>query len=96
MYVYHVHGIIFHYVILVRARTFDIYVWHDIMSAFPFLWHPAMYNALCTIKSGLGGTYTSPLGGSMCTYVGRMWRSTTHPTLPETEKSLRSCYCFKE
>ena len=31
---------------------------------------------------GLGGTYTSSLSGSMCAYVGCVWRSTTYPSLP--------------
>ena len=44
---------------LVRMRIFNIYVRHDIMWGFPFLWHPVTCNALCPIKSGPGGLYTS-------------------------------------
>ena len=54
-----------------------------------------MCNALSPIMPGPGGMYTSPLGGFMCEYVGRVWRSTTHPTLLGTGKSPRPCDEFK-
>ena len=83
------------YVMLVQTRNFDIYVHHDIMCAFLFLRRLVMCNVLCVTKSDLEGTYTSPLGGSICAYVGRLWRSIIHLTLSETGKSLRSCNSFK-
>ena len=42
------------FVMLVRTHTFDIYVCHDIMPAYPFLWHPATYNVLCQTMLDLG------------------------------------------
>ena len=50
--------ILLRYIMLVRTRTFDIYVHHDIMRAFLFLWQPATCNALFSTKSGSWGTYT--------------------------------------
>lgn len=87
--------ILFHYLMIVRTRKFDIYVPHDIMRVFLFMWHPVKCNALCLTKSVLGDTYTSPLGGPMCVYVGRVWRSTMHSILPGIGKSLRLCYVSK-
>ena len=74
---------------------FDIYVRHDIMWAFFVLWCPVMCNMLCPTKPGARRTYTSPRGGSMCEYMGRVWRSTTYPTLPIVEKHPRSCKVYE-
>lgn len=38
--------IFFHYVMLVRTRTFAIYVRHYIMRVFPFLWRLVICNVL--------------------------------------------------
>ena len=56
---------------------------------FSVLWCPATCNTLCPTKSGPEGMFTSPPGGSMYTYMGRVWRSTTHPTLPRIGKRPR-------
>ena len=56
---------------------------------FSVLWCPATCNTLCPTKLGPGGTYMSPRGESMYTYMGHVWRSTTHPTLPRIEKRPR-------
>ena len=63
------------------------------ISCGPFyvLWCPATCNTLCPTKPGLGGMYTSPPGGFMYAYMGHVWRSTTHPTLPGIEKRPRLC-----
>ena len=45
MYVMYI-GILPRNVMLVRMRTFDIYVCHDIMWVFPFLRHPVTCNIL--------------------------------------------------
>ena len=87
-------GMLLHYVMLVQTLTFNIYG-HDIMHAFLFLWCPVILTC-CAHHVRSTGYYTSPPGGSTCTYVGRVCWSTTHQTLPETEKSLRSYYGFKE
>ena len=58
-------AILSRYVMLVQTRTFDIYVFHDIMRTFLFLWRPMTCNALCLTKPYSGGTYTSLPGGSM-------------------------------
>ena len=42
------------------------------------------------------GMYTSPPGGSMYAYMGRVWRSTTHPTLPRIEKRPRLCKVYEK
>ena len=47
-------GILPYCVLLVCTHTFDIYVCHDIMQTFPFLWRLATCNALCPTKPGLG------------------------------------------
>ena len=96
MYVCHVHRDTSCYVILVRTRTFDIYVRHDIMQVFPFLWRSATCIVLYLSKTSLWGTYMSPPCESMCTCMGRVWGSTTHPTLPETEKSPGHITILKE
>ena len=88
-------GILPRYVMLVRTRMFNIYVSHDIMHAFSFLMCLVMCNVFSPTKLGRRGMYTSPFGGPMCAYMGRVWRSTMHPILPGTRRSLRSCYIFK-
>ena len=88
-------GIFLYYDMLERARTFDIYVRHDILRTFSFLWRPGTCNALCSTKSDLGSTYTSPLGGLICAYVGHVWRSVIHPTLSGSKKSLRLYKLYK-
>ena len=58
---------------------------------FSVLWCPATCDTLCPTKSGAGGMYTSSPGGSMYAYMGHVWSSTTHPTLPRIEKRPRLC-----
>ena len=85
-------GILPCYVILVLMRTFHIYVCHDIMWAFPFCGIRQRVSTFSLTKPDSEGTYLSSFGGSMQVCVGRVWRSTTHPTLPRQLKSSRSCY----
>ena len=75
--------------------TFDIYVHHDIIRVFSFLWHSVMCNALCQTKSNLRGTYMSLPGEPMCAYVGYVWRSIIHLTLSGSEKSPMLCKVYK-
>ena len=74
-------------------RLYDTKGWITIfmfamISCGPFsvLCYPTTCNTLCPTKLGLEGTYMSPPGGSMYTYMGHVWRSTTHPTLPGIKK----------
>ena len=79
-----------------ERRNYDIYIRHDIMRAlFCSVVSGDVYH-MCPTKSGLGGMYTSPPGGSMYAYMGRVWRSTTHPTLPEIEKRPRLCKVYEK
>jgi len=73
-----------------ERMKFDIYVCHDIMQSFSVLWCLATCKKLCPTKPGSRGTYTSPPGVSMCTYMGRVWRGITHPTLPRIEKHSKA------
>ena len=72
MYVYHVHLDTFLYVMILQMHAFDIYVRHDIMRTFLFMWRLMACNVLCPTKSGPRGTYTCPSGGLMCVYVSRV------------------------
>ena len=61
-----------------------------------FLWRSATCIVLYLSKTSLWGTYMSPPCESMCTCMDRVWGSTTHPTLPETEKSPGHITILKE
>ena len=65
------------YIEILPRVSYRIYVRHDIMQALPLhgVWR----------RSRLVSTYTSTSCGSMCACMGRVWGSTTHPTLPRLE-----------
>ena len=86
-------GILPRYVMLVRTCTFSIYVHHDIMQAFPFLWHPVTCNTLCPTKLHPGVRIRAHLV-SPWAHAWTVWGSITHPTLPGTVKSPRPLLRF--
>ena len=79
-----------------ERMNYDIYVRMISCGPLSVLWCPAMCNTLCLTKPGPGGMYTSPPGGSMYAYMGRVWRSTTHPTLPGIKKRPRPCKVYEK
>ena len=83
MYVMYI-GILPRNVMLVRMRTFDIYVCHDIMWVFPFLRHPVTCNVLCRPTQTHGErTRARLVGPCACTWVvcGKVPCITPYPKL---------------
>ena len=86
--------ILFHYVMLVRACTFDIYVRCDIMLVFFFSVACVTYNVLCPTMSSLGVRYEPTLWAHV--HGRRPCMKKYHASNPSRNyKSPRLCYVYK-